>query len=66
MEVTYRRRLRRLMSHGDEYFLVAIPPVLARSMDCEKVDIIVCDESVCLLPVRDEGKCLKQASEPLL
>ena len=51
------------MSHGDEYFLVAIPPQLARSMHCEEVDIVVGDKSVCLLPVMDEENCEKQASE---
>jgi hypothetical protein len=55
MEVTYRRRLRRLMSHGDEYFLVAIPPQLARSMHCEEVDIIVGD-GIKLLPVRSDER----------
>jgi hypothetical protein len=54
MEVTYRRKLRRLMSHGDEYFLVAIPPQLARSMHCAEVDVVVNDSGIKLLPVRSE------------
>lgn len=53
MQVTYRRRLRHIQrSNGDEYFLIAIPPVVAKSMDCNVVDLIVGEDSIKMQPVQ--------------
>jgi len=55
-ELYFRRKLQRFWDTGSERFMVCVPATIARSLDCDRVDFVVRNGEVCLLPVNEEPR----------
>lgn len=49
LELSFRRRLQNYRG----YYLVSIPPAVAKSLNCTEVDLIVGADSIYMVPVRE-------------
>jgi len=47
---------RRKIQDHDGYFLVSIPPSIARFLNCKEVDIIVENGSIIMNPVQEDNE----------